>query len=179
MVQVQSQKWMNCSSAQKTKICTQNSRTNCHIVTVGPTAIFAHINCDSWSNIFLIHVIPARAASRVPSCRPPSLWRQLSSSAERSLELRVMFSNITGSSGAKAAGGGAGREHVGTVHKKNILHQQHPGWVWREIPCKMSLRTDNTGTEMGGNNNKTWQNKGQKTTENGQKNKGRCMSNCH
>ncbi len=28
------------------------SRTNCHNVSVRPTATFAHINCDSWSNVF-------------------------------------------------------------------------------------------------------------------------------
>ncbi len=71
MVQAQSQKWTNCSSTLKTNICTTKSRTYCHNVTVGPTATFAHINCDSWSDVFLIHVILARAASGVLRRRPP------------------------------------------------------------------------------------------------------------
>jgi hypothetical protein len=36
----------------KMNICTPKSRTICHNVTVRPTATFAHMNYDTWSNVF-------------------------------------------------------------------------------------------------------------------------------
>jgi hypothetical protein len=38
--------------------------------------------------------------------------------------------------------GGQGVNMYSTIHKKNMLHQQGRVRVWREIPHKMSLKTD-------------------------------------
>jgi hypothetical protein len=102
MVEPQRQKW---KSTLKTNICSPKSRTNCHNVTVGPTATFAHINCDSWPNVFLIHVIPARAASGVPSCGPPSVTTTVPQRwlGPRALCLVFKYNQFLG---AKGSGGG-------------------------------------------------------------------------
>jgi hypothetical protein len=91
MVQAPSQKWTKSLFTLKTNICYLKYRSNGDIVTVGPTATFTH----SLSNVFLIHVVLAKADSRVPS------HGQLSFTAGRA-QPGVMFSNITGSWGSGA-----------------------------------------------------------------------------
>jgi hypothetical protein len=135
MVQAQSQKWADFLSTLKTNICTPKSRTNCHNVTVKPTATFAHINCDSWSNVFLIHVVPAMAARGVPSmdqpvcddnCPPELVGPGLGS--------RFKYNWFLG------AGKQWERTHV--IHKKSKLHQWRPALGLKRNPIRDTVETN-------------------------------------